>query len=207
MRYVLCALVPLILAAAAPAADEERVEKQGEVTYTIPEGWERGEREGIVVLTPKDTSPEQCALVVTPGETLPASGDFEKWFGDKWEALRKKWKVVQGGQRSGKSGPNGSRVLVQSALLEAIVDDQLVRSGLMLYAVHVGDAVHWVVFKTDSAKLFNEHKKTVNTFLAGLKFSQTTVEVKPRPKDDAKPRGKVRSDRSQPPQVLKADPN
>jgi len=209
MRYALCTLIPLLLAA-APAADEERVEKQGEVTYTIPQDWERGEREGIVVLTPKDASPEQCAIVVTPGETLSAAGDFNKWFGDKWEALRKKWKVVQGGQRSGKAGPNGSSVLVETALLEAIVDDQLVRSGLMLYAVHVGDAVHWVVFKTDGAKLFNEHKKTVNTFLAGLKFSQTTVEVKPRPKDDAKPRRNVRSDsadRPQSPQVLKADPN
>jgi hypothetical protein len=195
-----------LLLAAAPAADEGRVEKQGEVTYTIPECWERGEREGIVVLTPKDTSPEQCAIVVTPGETLPAAGDFNKWFGDKWEALRKKWKVVQGGQRSGKAGPNGSSVMVETALLEAIVDDQPVRSGLMLYAVHVGDAVHWVVFKTDGAKLFNEHKKTVNAFLAGLKFSQTTVEVKPRPKDDSKPRAKVRSDRSQAPQVLEADP-
>ena len=52
----------------------------------------------------------------------------------------------------------------------------------MFYAVHVGDAVHWVVFKTDSHELFNEHKKTVNAFLAGLKFSQgTTVEVKPPP--------------------------
>ena len=190
MRYALCALLPLVLAA-APAADDERIEKQGEVSYTIPEGWERAEREGIVVLTPRDTSPEQCAVVVTPSEKLPAAGDFNKWFGEKWEALRKKWKVVQGGQRSGKAGPNGSSVLVQTALLEAIVDDQPVRSGLMLYAVHVGDAVHWVLFKTDSAKLFNEHKKTVNAFLAGLKYSQTTVEVKPRPRDDAKPRGRA----------------
>ena len=190
MRYALCALLPLVLAA-APAADDERIEKQGEVSYTIPEGWERAEREGIVVLTPRDTSPEQCAVVVTPSEKLPAAGDFKKWFGEKWEALRKKWKVVQGGQRSGKAGPNGSSVLVQTALLEAIVDDQPVRSGLMLYAVHVGDAVHWVLFKTDSAKLFNEHKKTVNAFLAGLKYSQTTVEVKPRPRDDAKPRGRA----------------
>ena len=205
MRYALCALLPLFLAA-APAAEDERVEKQGEVTYTIPEGWERAEREGIVVLTPKDTSPEQCAVIVTPSETLPAAADFNKWFGEKWEALRKKWKVVQGGQRSGKAGPNGSSVLVQTALLEAIVDDQPVRSGLMLYAVRVGDAVHWVVFKTDSAKLFNEHKKTVNAFLAGLKYSQTTVEVKPRPRDDAK-RGKGRSDRSQPPQVLETHPH
>jgi hypothetical protein len=203
MRPVLCVL----LSVAEPAADEERVEQQGEVTYTIPTGWERNERDGIVVLTPNNASPEQCAVVVTPGETLRAEGDFSKWFNDKWEALRKRWKVVQGGQRSGKQGPNGSSVLVQTALLEAVVDGQPVRNGLMLYAVHIGDAVHWVVFRTDGASLFNEHKKTVNTFLAGLKFSQTTIEVKPRPRDDARQRGKPRSNRAQSPEVFEADPH
>jgi hypothetical protein len=212
MSYALAAFVALLLTATAPASADDRVETQGEVIYSIPDGWERVEQEGIVVLTPKDVPPDQCALVVTSGETLPPEGNFERWFKAKWDALRKESKVIQGGQRTGNAGPKGSTVLYQAALLNPVVGDESARTGLMLYAVHIGDAVHWVVFKTNGAKLFNEHKKTVNTFLAGLKFSETKVETKSNakpagPADPRSPAKKPRSDRAQPPEVLKADPD
>jgi hypothetical protein len=171
-------LVTLLGVSASADTDDPPVEHAGGVTYSIPPGWERVEQDRIVILTPKDVSPEQCSLVLTPGETLGADGNFTKWFKDKWDGLTKGWKLVQGGERTGQEGPRGSSVFYQAGMLEAVVDGKVTRSGLLLYAVHVGDAVHWVVFKTDGAQLFNQHKKTVNAFLGGLKFSETTTETR-----------------------------
>ena len=178
VAVLLLALVALGAADPAPQqppeqASEPPPEQAAEVTYTIPAGWERLEQERIVVLTPKGMTPQQCALVVTPGETLEGD-NFLKWFKEKWDALRKDAKVVQGGDRTGQDGPNGSSVLYQAALLESAGEGgKKQTAGLLLYAVHIGDAVHWIVFKTDGPALFNKHKKTVNQFLAGLKFAET----------------------------------
>ena len=151
---------------AAPKAKPKQAE---ELAYTPPAGWERTEQERIVVFTPPGVPPSKCALIITPGENL--EGDFGKWFKTKWEALRKGAKVVQGGERTGQEGPNGSSVMYTAALVEMEGGGGAVRrAGLMLYAVNVGSAVHWVVYKTDGPDLFNKHKKTVNQFLAGMKF-------------------------------------
>src|SRR5688500_4799071 len=111
---LIAALLVALVARAAFGADEPAKEpapeQAAEVTYTIPAGWERLEQERIVVLTPKGVTPQQCALIVTPGETLEGD-NFLKWFKEKWDALRKDAKVVQGGERTGQDGPNGSSVL------------------------------------------------------------------------------------------------
>jgi hypothetical protein len=170
-------LISPSLAIAAPKKKEAE-----ELTYTPPAGWERAEQERIIVFTPPGVPPSKCALVVTPGENL--EGDFLKWFKTKWDALRKDAEVVQGGERTGQEGPNGSSVLYQAALIEGPTNAGATkRTGLLLYAVNVGSAVHWVLFKTDGPELFNKHKKTVNQFLAGLKFVETTTAAAPdRPK-------------------------
>lgn len=158
-----------------PAAENAQAE---ELTYTPPTGWDRSEQERIVVFTPPGLPPSKCALIVTPGENLEE--DFLKWFKTKWDALRKGANVVQGGDRTGQDGPNGSSVLYQAALIEEITEARTKKqTGLLLYAVHVGSAVHWVVFRTDGPERFNQYKKTVNQFLAGMKFVETA------PADDA----------------------
>ena len=189
-RALLPMLVLTLAGTVAPAStDDPPVEHTGEVSYSIPAGWERMEQERIVILTPKGSSPDQCSIVLTPGETLGPDGNFNKWFKDKWDSLAKGWKLVQGGERTGQEGPRGSSVFYQAGMLEAVVNGKVTRTGLLLYAVHVGDAVHWVVFRTDGAKLFNQHKKTVNAFLGGLKFSETTTEPrKPAPAEKPKPK-------------------
>lgn len=152
-------------ASKAPAAKKAAEE----MTYTPPAGWVRTEQQRIVVFVPPGVPPSKCALIVTPGEDL--DGDFLKWFRTKWDALRKGAKVAQGGERTGQDGPNGSSVLYQAALIEAEGAAGAKKTvGLMLYAVNIGSAVHWVVFKTDGPEMFNTHKKTVNRFLAGMKF-------------------------------------
>ena len=161
-----------LAAAPAPRKDEPTPAPPEELTYTVPAGWERSEKDRIVVLTPPGVPAEKCSLVVTPGETL--KGEFADWFKERWDVLRKGAKVAQGGARSGNKGPDGSSFLVQAGLVESAAEDgDKKTTGLLLYAVHIGDAVHWVVFRTDGPALFNEHKKTVNTFLAGMKFSRT----------------------------------
>ena len=172
VQLLVAALLIAMLASLAAAAPKPR--QAEELAYTPPAGWDRTEQERIVVFTPPDVPPSKCALIVTPGENL--EGDFLKWFKTKWDALRKDAKVVQGGERTGQEGPNGSSVLYQGALIEAQAKDGAKRRrGLMLYAVHVGSAVHWVVFRTDGPELFNKHKKTVNQFLAGMRFVETTA--------------------------------
>ena len=187
-RAALIVLVILAHAASVRAAPKAGP-KDGpaeEMTYTPPAGWEKTEQERIVVFSPPGVPPTKCAILVTPGETL--EGDFLKWFKGKWDALRKGAKVVQGGERTGQDGPGGSSVLYQAALMEGEAAGGVKRkTGLLLYAVHVGSAVHWVVFRTDGGELFNTHKKTANQFLAGLKFVQTTTaggeaEADPEPK-------------------------
>jgi hypothetical protein len=162
-----------------------------DVTYTVPAGWEKSEKERVVTLTPPGTAAEKCSVVLTPGE--PLRGDFDGWFKRRWDGLRNGAKVVQGGERTGQeNGPNGSSFYHQAALLELPGENggPPVQIGLLLYAVHVGDAVHSVVFRTDGPKLFNEHKKTVNRFLAGLQFYDTRGESRRRPPDEkpVKPR-------------------
>jgi hypothetical protein len=176
-------VLPILAMLLAPPAPKEQDKPPPDVTYTVPAGWERVEQDHVVVLTPPGTAAEKCSLVLTRGEKL--KGEFPEWFDDRWDALRKGAKVVQGGDRPApREGPNGSSFIVRSALLEAKKEgEEPRRTGLLLYAVHVGDAVHWVVFRTDGPALFNEHKKTVNRFLAGLQFYETTTEVRP-----AKPR-------------------
>ena len=187
----LSALVVLALAHASPAAPKKK--QPEELSYTAPAGWERTENERIVIFTPPGVAPSKCALIVTPGENL--EGDFLKWYKAKWDALRKGAKAVQGGERTVMEGPNESSVIVQAALLEpdpeqaaaaggqaAAAGAPKKRTGLLLYAAHVGSAVHWVVFKTDGPELFNKHKKTVNQFLAGMKFVETVPADKARPK-------------------------
>jgi hypothetical protein len=94
--------------------------------------------------------------------------------------------VVQGGERTGQEGPNGSSVLYQAALVETPAEGgAMQRTGLLLYAVNVGTAVHWVLFKTSGPELFNQHKKTVNQFLAGMKFVETGRASADRSKDKA----------------------
>jgi hypothetical protein len=164
---------------AAPAAD---------VTYTVPAGWERAEKERVVTLTPPGTPAEKCSIVLTPAE--PLRGDFDAWFKQRWDSLRNGAKVVHGGERTGQeNGPNGSSFYHQAALLESAGENgaPLARRGLLLYAVHVGDVVHWVVFRTNGPKLFNEHKKAVNRFLAGLQFYDTRGEPRRQPAQDGKP--------------------
>jgi len=166
-------IIPVLLF--APASLGAPKPKQAEeLTYIAPAGWDRSEQERIVVFTPPKVPPSRCALIVTPGENL--DGDFLKWFKTKWDAVRKDARVVQGGERTGQEGPNGSSVLYQAALVEAPAEAEggaKKRTGLLLYAVNIGSAVHWVLFKTDGPELFNQHKKTVNQFLAGLKFVET----------------------------------
>jgi hypothetical protein len=169
---IFCLLIPSLCLAASKQKQAEQL------TYKPPAGWDRTEQERIVVFTPPDVPPSKCALVVTPGEDL--DGDFVKWFKTKWDALRKGAKVVQGGERTGQDGPNGSSVLYEAALVEVEgAGGAKRRAGLLLYAVNIGSVVHWVLFKTDGPELFNKHKKTVNQFLAGMKF----VDVAPA--DDA----------------------
>ena len=167
------ALVLILLAVLASHVVAAPKAKQAEeLTYTPPAGWERAEQERIVIFTPPDVPPSKCALIVTPGEKL--EGDFLKWFKTKWDALRKGAKVVQGGERTALEGPNDSSAIVQTALVETSGEGGAKRrTGLLLYAVNIGSAVHWVVFKTDGPELFNQHKKTVNKFLAGMKFVET----------------------------------
>ena len=184
------ALLLGMLLAAAPAPPAQPVPSPApaeELSYTVPEGWEKSEKDRIVILTPPQISPDKCSLVVTPGEKL--EGEFAKWFDGRWDALRKGGKVVQGGSRTGKEGPRGSSFLYQAALLESAGEGgEKLTNGLLLYAVHIGDAVHWVVFRTEGAALFNEHKKTVNTFLSGMKFTQTELgEPTVKPKKPAAP--------------------
>ena len=202
---VVAVTVTLLALGAGKPAQETAPEQAAEVTYTIPAGWERLEQERIVVLTPKGMTPQQCALIVTPGETLEGD-NFLKWFKEKWDALRKDAKVVQGGERTGQDGPNGSSVLYQAGLLEtAGAGGKKQTAGLLLYAVHIGDAVHWIVFKTDGPALFNKHKKTVNAFLGGLKFAEVAPAAPP-PAEKKPARPNPKSDRAQSPKVLEADP-
>ena len=186
-----------IAAAGAPAEAPAADRPAEEMTYTPPAGWEKTEQERITVFSPPGVPPTKCAIIVTPGENLDT--DFLKWFRTKWDALRKGGKVIQGGDRTGQDGPNGSSVLYQAALVESEGEGGAKRrTGLLLYAVHIGSAVHWVVFRTDGADLFNRYKKTANQFMAGLRFVETTQEnssdsdappiVKPRPKPTAKGR-------------------
>jgi hypothetical protein len=168
---ILVAALLLIAASLAPAAPKKK--EAEELTYIPPAGWDRSEQERVVVFTPPGVPPSKCALIVTPGENL--EGDFLKWFKTKWDALRKDAEVVQGGERTGQEGPNGSSVLYQAAMIEGPTNAGATkRTGLLLYAVNVGSAVHWVLFKTDGPELFNKYKKTVNQFLAGMKFVETT---------------------------------
>ena len=193
-------LLCLVTVAIAGAdADPEQV---GEVTYRVPAGWEKIQQDRIVILTPRGSTPDECSVVLTSGETLAADANFNQWFKDKWAALHEGWKVVQGGQRTGQEGPRGSSVYYQAAMLEAVVDGKPTRRGLLLYAVHVGDAVHWVVFRTEGAKPFNEHKKTVNAFLSGLKIAEVEA---PGARRQKKAQPKPPSERAKPPQVLQAD--
>ena len=168
--------------------DAEKAQAE-ELTFTPPAGWDRSDQERIVVFTPPGVPPSKCALIVTPGENLEE--DFLKWFKTKWDALRKGANVVQGGDRTGQDGPNGSSVLYQAALLQEITEARTKKqTGLLLYAVHIGSAVHWVVFRTDGPERFNQYKKTVNQFLAGMKFVETAPaddggkekQAAPRPK-------------------------
>jgi hypothetical protein len=163
---------------AAPGKPAEPKHEAGDrasaeqMTYTAPAGWERSEQERLTIFTPPNVPPTKAALIVTPGQDL--DGDFVKWFRQKWDALRKGDEVVQGGDRTGQDGPNGSSVLYQAALLEGLgVGGAKKQTGLLLYAVHIGTGVHWVVFRTDGPEAFNKYKKTVNQFLAGLKFVES----------------------------------
>jgi hypothetical protein len=177
-RFAVLAFVALASTAAAAPPKPKPAE---ELSYTAPAGWERTEQERIVVFTPPNVPPSRCALIVTPGEKL--DGDFLQWFKAKWDALRKGGKVVQGGERTGSEGPNGTSVLVQAGLLESPAEGGAKqRTGLLLYAVNVGSSVHWVLFKTSGPELFNQHKKTVNRFLAGMKFVETEKGSVGRPK-------------------------
>jgi hypothetical protein len=174
----------LLALAAAPA--KEPAAPPADVTYSVPAGWDRVEKDRVVTLTPHGTPAEKCSVVLTPAE--PLRGDFDAWFRQRWDSLRKGAKVVQGGERTGQeNGPNGSSFFHQAALLEVPGENGAPpnRTGLLLYAVHVGEVVHWVVFRTDGPKLFNEHKKTVNRFLAGLQFYDTRSESRGRRSDEA----------------------
>jgi len=179
------------LLAAAPPADKPAAPDHpadADVTFTVPEGWKRVDRDRVIVLMPEGATPLECAVVISPGEKLD-DDDFPKWFTAKWDALRKGGKVVQGRARSGKEGPDGSSVLVQAGLVEApgAAAERKITTGLMLYAVRVGDAAHYAVFKTDGAAKFNEYKKTVNQFLGSMKITETKViETPPEARKPAK---------------------
>ena len=75
----------------------------------------------------------------------------------------------------------------------------------MLYAVRVGDTAHYAVFKTDGAAKFNEYKKTVNQFLASMKFTETRSS-KPRPTEKTGQRPPAVRRPGQAPQVLETEP-
>jgi hypothetical protein len=184
MSIALALTFVLITLAAAPPKEPAKppAAPASDVTYTVPAGWEKAEKDRVVTLTPPGTSAEQCSIVLTPAE--PLKGDFAAWFAERWDGLRDGAKVVQGGERTGQpNGPHGSSYFTQAALLESPAEKGAapVRTGLLLYAVHVGDAVHSVVFRTDGPMMFNEHKKTVNRFLAGLQFYDTRGPRSPRP--------------------------
>ena len=200
----LVGLIVLAVCQVSPAAPKKK--QPEELSYTPPAGWERTEQERIVIFTPPGVAPTKCALIVTPGENL--EGDFLKWFKAKWDALRQGAKTVQGGERTAMDGPHESSVMIQAALLESEAESGggaggaagggtgggvKKRTGLLLYAANVGSAVHWVVFRTDGPELFNKHKKTVNQFLAGIKFVEIAPGPKSQPKPQPKPQpGKVR---------------
>ena len=183
-------VVASISIAAEPKPDANKRTSTEQMTYTAPAGWEKSEQERLTIFTPPDVPPTTAALIVTQGQNL--DGDFVKWFRAKWDALRKGDEVVQGGERTGQDGPNGSSVLYQAALLEGLGAGGARRqTGLLLYAVHIGTGVHWVVFRTDGPEPFNKYKKTVNKFLAGLKFVESVpAEATAKEKGQGKPKDK-----------------
>jgi hypothetical protein len=193
MRQAMILLVPFFVisslsVAAEPKADAGKGSSGEQMTYTAPAGWEKSEQERMTIFTPPDVPPTKAALIVTQGQNL--DGDFVKWFRGKWDALRKGDEVVQGGERTGQDGPNGSSVLYQAALLEGLgAGGTRKQTGLLLYAVHIGTGVHWVVFRTDGPEPFNKYKKTVNKFLAGLKFVESVpAEATAKDKRQGKPK-------------------
>jgi hypothetical protein len=191
---------------AEPKPDGNKGGSAEQMTYTAPAGWDKSEQERMTIFTPPDVPPTTAALIVTQGQNL--NGDFVKWFREKWDALRKGDEVVQGGDRTGQDGPSGSSVLYQAALLEGLgAGGARKQTGLLLYAVHIGNGVHWVVFRTNGPEPFNKYKKTVNKFLAGLRFvesvpAQATAKDKgqgnPKDKgeDAAAPRSKAKPKRA-----------
>lgn len=167
-----------------PKKKQPQPEQQiGAIKYRCPAGWESVEKDAIVLLTPKGVSPGECSVVLVSGEVL--RGDFHQWFKQKWAGFQKKQEISQGGQLNAQVGAGGVDVMYQSALLEDQTNTER-KSGLLLYAAHVGDGVEWVVFRTagpNATDLFNKHNKAVSRMLTGLKFERTEVV----PKEPAKP--------------------
>ena len=191
--------LPSASVAAEPKPDAKKGASTEEMTFTAPPGWEKSEQERLTIFTPPGVPPTTAALIVTQGQNL--DGDFVKWFRAKWDALRKGDEVVQGGERTGQDGPSGSSVLYQAALLEGLgAGGARKQTGLLLYAVHIGTGVHWVVFRTDGPEPFNKYKKTVNKFLAGLKFVETVPEgADAKAKANGKGKPKEQQDPAPPP--------
>ena len=167
---------------AEPAKDDP-TEKIGRLRFSPPRGWEMAEKEGIVVLTPKEVKPTDCSIIVVSGEAL--KGDFIQWFKRKWTALAGERPIAQGGQRNVQEGEGGTDVIFQSALLGQEKGKQV---GLTLYAVSFRGGVDWVVYQARSLELYNKHNATAGRFIKGLSIrEEETVEVpSPKPKKPAK---------------------
>lgn len=181
-----------------PAAAEEKLETAGNIRFRRPKGWERTEKEGIVLLNPKNVSPADCSVVLVSGEGL--QDELLPWFKKKWDALARGRKITDGGERNAQEGAGGVTVVYQQALLQDAKGEKK-KAGQLLYAAQVAGGVEWVLFQTSDPTLFNRYNNTVSRMLSGLKF----VSKQPASEDDGSgesggaeespPRGKPRQPR------------
>lgn len=157
-----------LMALPGHAAPEDSVYRAGNVLFKIPTGWQRVDKNNLLLLVPPDMTPEQrFVIAIIPGQEL--KGDFRAWFDTTLrEGLAQGERIVQSTPVQSQRTPAGVDTLYTAVAIE---DGSHTRTFRVYLAAHPGNRVEMIACLASSESLFKRYESAVTEFVQNWNFA------------------------------------
>lgn len=135
----------------------------GSVALTVPDGWARIDTGRVVSFAPS-ADPGAVALHLPPGEEV--TGDFARWFDQRWRALLSEYPAVNAGAPQDLQPP-GMRARMAMAALHDVRDAPFM---VMLVAVAAGSRAQPVLVAFRDSDAMTRHEAQVQSAIDSMRL-------------------------------------
>jgi hypothetical protein len=168
-RFYLLAL--LFHFALIAAAAQTPATKANNVLFAMPEGWERSEKNGAIVLVPPDTPADKaiCSLRIEPGRVL--EGDFRAWFDAEMERVKSGLTIIAGGGVTSANLKDGYPILLSLFIAE---DQDKNLSYHFYLAANPGNRAEMISYIALTQEAYNRYRSALEKIIDSLNFANVS---------------------------------